>query len=259
MKNTRRRTGSGGFWDRPGVMHMIADLLTFAATIALGYAAVVAALRLPFFPLREVVVATPIRQVTEAQLEYAARRSVLGNFFTVDLESVRQAFEKLPWVRRAQVRRLWPNGIELAIEEHVAVAAWGQGEGDSRFVNAQGEVFAATGAAVLPRLAGPEGSSAEVLKRYQEFAQTLAAVDRKPQSVMLSSRLAWQVQLDDGLLIELGRDQPKSPVGERLRRLVSVHSDVAARLPFSAAVIDLRYPNGFAVRAAGNRTESKSK
>jgi len=259
MKKTRRRADGAGFWDRPGVMHMVADLLTFAATIALGYAAVVALVRLPFFPLREVVVSTPLRHVAAPQLEYVARRFVVGNFFTVDLESVRQAFEKLPWVRRVQVRRLWPNGIELAIEEHQAVATWGQGDGEPRLVSPEGEVFTASVAADLPRLAGPEGSAPEVLNRYQEFSQMLAPIRRKPESVVLSSRLAWKIRLDDGLIIELGRDQPKSPAGERLQRLVSVFPELVARLPFVPAVIDLRYPNGFAARAAGNGTESKNK
>lgn len=259
MRRSSRRNGGGAFWDRPGIMHMVADALILAATAALGYAAVIALLRLPFFPLREVVVVSPLRHVSSEQLEYAARSAVVGNFFTVSLERVRRGFEKVPWVRRAQLRRRWPNGIELAIEEHEAAAAWKQGDGEARLVDAQGEVFVASTDAGLPDLAGPEGSSAEVLKRYREFAAALAPLARKPQSVVLTSRLAWQVKLDDGLVIELGRDQPKSPALERLKRFVSVYGETMARLPAGAAVVDLRYPNGFAVRPGRGRQEPKSK
>ena len=105
-------------------MNLIADLLFFAAALALGYAAMLAAARLPFFPLRELVVAGPLQEVTPTQVEYAAGSAVAGNFFTVNLDAVRAAFEKLPWVRKAEVRRRWPNGLELAIEEHVAAARW---------------------------------------------------------------------------------------------------------------------------------------
>lgn len=132
MKKVARRNHSGGFWDRPHLMNLMADLLLLAATVALGYAAVLALVRLPFFPLREVVVASPLQHVTIEQLDYAARSAVAGNFFTVDLERVRQGFEKLPWVRRVQARRQWPNGIELAIEEHEAAAIWKHNEGDAR-------------------------------------------------------------------------------------------------------------------------------
>lgn len=247
------------FWNRPKLMNLIADLLLFLSTLAMGYIAVVVALRLPFFPLREVIVVSPLSQVTAAQIEYASRSALTGNFFTVNLDKVRATFEKLPWVRRAQVRRQWPNTIELEIEEHVAAALWKQGEvGDTRLVNVQGEVFAAASNAALPVFGGPPGSAAEVLTRYQEFTQLLQPLGRKPQSVTLTPRLAWQLRLDDGLVLELGRDQPKSPVAERLARFVATYGDATQRLKLPALTADLRYPNGFALRPGrAVRTETK--
>ena len=108
-----RDAGGNGLWDRPQLLNLIADTLLVVGAAGLGYAAVTGLSRLPAFPLREVVVTTPLAQVTTAQLEYAARSSLRGNFFTVNLEEVRGAFEKLPWVRRADVRRHWPGGIEV--------------------------------------------------------------------------------------------------------------------------------------------------
>lgn len=259
MARATRIQEGNGLWNRPELMHMVADVLVLAATLALLYAGLLAAVRLPFFPLREVVLVTPPGQATVQQIEYAARSAVTGNFFTVDLDAARQAFEKLPWVRRAQVRRQWPHGIELAIEEHEAAALWQAGRGEARLVNTHGEVFAAAGSADLPRLTGPEGSAGEVLGRFREFAAALAPAQRRPESVVLSSRLAWQLKLDDGVVVELGRDQPKSPAAERLKRFVAVYRDALERLPEAAAVVDLRYPNGFTVRTRAGRPESKSK
>lgn len=246
----RKKTDAGGLWDRPQLMNLFSDLLLFASAAALGYAAVLGAMRLPFFPLREVVVASPLREVTAMQVEYAARNAVAGNFFTVNLDAVRAAFEKLPWVRRADVRRRWPNGIELAIEEHVAAARWKHGDAEARLVDRDGEVFAASSNAALPVFAGPEGSAPQILARHRELAELLAPIERKPQSVSLSPRQAWQLRLDDGVLLDLGRDQAKSPVNERLARFVGVYREAAERLRARADVIDLRYPNGFAVRLA---------
>ncbi|CAG0975366.1 partial Cell division protein FtsQ, partial [Rhodocyclaceae bacterium] len=164
-------------------MNLIADLLFFAAALALGYAAMLAAARLPFFPLRELVVAGPLREVTPTQVEYAAGSAVAGNFFTVNLDAVRAAFEKLPWVRKAEVRRRWPNGLELAIEEHVAAARWKQadapkeapvgGGAEARLVNREGEVFAAASNAALPLFVGPEGTAPLILARYHELQPLL--------------------------------------------------------------------------------------
>lgn len=247
------RQGSEGFWDRPELMGLASDLLFIFAAAALTYAAMLATLRLPFFPLRQVVVDNLPSQVSRAQIEYAARTSVSGNFFTVDLESVRAAVEKQAWVRSASVRRQWPDGIVLSFEEHVAAARWQQAGNrqEMRLVNDHGEVFAAPALAAhdsLPLFAGPEGSAALLLARYHEFAALLAPLARTPRIVVLSPRQAWALRLDDGLVLELGRDQAKHPLQERMLRFAGTYAQAKARARASISVIDMRYPNGFALR-----------
>lgn len=263
MSAPPRRTGKTqpqGFWDRPQLMNYVADIVLFLSLLALGYAALAMWLRMPFFPLRELVVVGSPQHVTRTQIEYAARSGLSGNFFTVDLDKARAAFERLPWVRRADARRLWPNGIELVLEEHVAAGVWKQGESDeSRLVNEQGEVFAAANRESLPILAGPRGSAPEVLERYREFRDLLASVGRKPQSVSLSARLAWQLRLEDGLVIELGRDDPKSPAKERLARFLASYDEARQLLRTPVVKADLRYPNGFALKPARSRIEPKGR
>lgn len=247
----RKTNDATGFWDRPQLMNLIADLLFFASALALGYAATLAVARLPFFPLRAVIVSGPLQEVTATQVEYAAGNAVAGNFFTVNLDAVRAAFEKLPWVRKAEVRRRWPDSLELAIEEHVAAARWKNAEGaEARLVNREGEVFAAASNARLPLFVGPEGTAPLILARYQELQPLLEPIGRQPQALALSPRQAWQLRLDDGVLLDLGRDQAKSRVNERLQRFAAVYGQAAERLMVRADVIDLRYPNGFAMRVA---------
>lgn len=256
MVRKPERDAGEGFWERPMLMNLLADLLFVIGGGLLAWAAAVSLQNLPAFPLQQVVVSTPVDQVPRAQIEHTARSALTGNFFTVNLDSARQAFERMPWVRSASVRRLWPDGIELSIEEHQAVARWTPREGESRLVNDKGEVFVATSEANLPRLTGPEGSAAKVLERFRSFGQALAATGRTPVAVHLSAREAWQIRLDDGVVLDLGRDEPKHPLGERLERYAGSYAAasgaVKGRLPAIGAV-DLRYPNGFALRprAAG--------
>jgi cell division protein FtsQ len=238
-----------GFWDRPVLINLVADLLIVFAIAALAWAAATAVQRLPILPLRTVVVGSSVDNVTRSQIEQAARIAIAGNFFTVDLDQVRGVFEKLPWVRQADVRRRWPDTLELVIEEHVAVARWRRTDGESRLVNDHGEVFSAASDRQLPTFAGPEGSAAQVLARYREAEQALATLDRKPQTVVLSSREAWQVKLDDGVVIELGRDELKHTPTERLARFVAYYRPALERTHLvRAGVVDMRYPNGFALR-----------
>lgn len=240
-----------GFWDRPVLMNLSADLLFLIGGVLLAWSGAVALQNLPVFPLRQVVVATPVEQVSRGQIEHIARSVLAGNFFTVNLDASRAAFERMPWVRSASLRRLWPDGIELSIEEHRAAARWTPRDGESRLVNTRGDVFLASTEAPLPRLLGPEGSAPRVLERYRAFSETLAATGRRPVAVHLSAREAWQVRLDDGVVLELGRDQPKHPLAERLDRYVGSYpaasAVVAGRLP-AIGTVDLRYPNGFALR-----------
>jgi cell division protein FtsQ len=259
MKSTAGRTEHGGFWDRPQMMNLMAEWLMLAATAALLYAAVLVVVRLPMFALREVVLTTPIGHVSPSQLEDVARGTAGGTFFTVDLEQVRQRFQALPWVRQVQVRRQWPDRIELEIEEQEAAAVWRQGDGEARLVSTRGDVFPASADTPLPVLAGPPNSAPEVLQRYRDFVAALAAIGRKPEEVLLSPRLAWRVKLDDGMVLELGRDQEHSPVDERLKRFVEVYREAMGQLPGAAAILDLRYPNGFTVRPAAGRAPTKSK
>lgn len=252
--NSRVENGSGeGFWDRPMLINLLADLLLLAGGVLLAWAGTMALQRLPVFPLRQLVVSTPLDQVSRAQIEHTARTALSGNFFTVNLEAAQTAFERMPWVRVASLRRLWPDGIELALEEHRAAARWTQQEGEARLVNSRGEVFLASTREPLPAFAGPEGSAPRVLARYQEFSESLAPIGRKAVAIHLSAREAWQIKLDDGVLLELGRDQLKHPLTERLNRFTTHYAAVSgsakSRLQTVGAV-DMRYPNGFALRAS---------
>lgn len=250
-RGNSKGNGGDGFWDRPVLINLLADVLLLAGGVLLAWAGVMALQRLPVFPLRQLVVAAPLDQVSPAQVEYTARSVLSGNFFTVNLETAQAAFERMPWVRTAAVRRLWPDGIELTLEEHRAVARWTAQEGEPRLVGTRGEVFMASTGETLPVFTGPEGSASRVLARYEEFRDSLGAIGRKPVAVHLSAREAWQVKLDDGVLLELGRDQARHPLTERVSRFTTHYSEVtgAARGRLqTVGAVDMRYPNGFALR-----------
>ncbi|MFZ4538252.1 cell division protein FtsQ/DivIB [Propionivibrio sp.] len=259
-------------WNKPQLMTAVSDLLFVAAAAALLVAVVVWSARLPWFPLREVVVTSELREVRHSDVERSLSGRLRGNFFSINLEAVRQSLEQLPWVRRADVRRQWPSRIEVSLEEHVPVAFWGQATG--QLVNSYGEVFAAAMSVAptepMPLLVGPSGLAPEMLSQYQEAEEVLKPIGRVPRALNVSPRLAVQFRLDDGMIVELGRQQAKAPVRQRLERFVEHYSSVltaARQRPSGSAlpvvVVDMRYPNGYALRvnvlAAAPETESKGK
>ncbi|RLJ67758.1 cell division protein FtsQ/DivIB [Sulfurisoma sediminicola] len=248
VERNRRTQGGEGFWNQPQWLDLAADLLIAVAVAGLAWAAMSAVKRLPIYPLRELVVVGTVERVSRAQIEHAARTALSGNLFAVNLDDARLTFEKLPWVRSASLRRQWPDALELALEEHVAVARWSPADGEQRLVNTHGEVFAASAGDELPAFSGPEGSSAAMLARYHEFDSHLAKIQRKTVALTLTAREAWQVRLDDGVLVDLGRDQPKQPLVERLTRLTDHYVAAREKVHAPIAAVDVRYPNGFALR-----------
>lgn len=231
-------------WDDHRLLDTIAKLLYGVALLALLYGLVTVVLRFPIFALREVSVGGRVTHTTREQVE-AIVRELRGNFFTIDLEAARLAFEKLPWVRGAKLRRIWPDRVAVTLDEHAALARWG----DAGLVNTYGEVFEAATSTALPVFVGPEGSASEMTAQYRTFAAILAEVGRAPKQVRLSERRAWELKLDDGCVLELGR----SDVDGRLARFTSVYTHTVGRLASGPHRIDLRYPNGFALRLPGLR------
>ncbi len=239
-------------WDNPRVLNLAAGALcTLAVAAALAGAAVVA-MRSPAFALSSIRVVGDVGHVTVPQVIATLQGRVQGTFFSVDIDAIRGLFETLPWVRRAEVRRLWPDGLEVRLEEHVPLARWGQ-ERDGRLVNTYGEPFLGRVEASLPVFSGPAGSEALVARRYAEFRVALRPLGAEPRAVLLSARYAWQLELSSGLKVKLGREREKDDVVERLARFVAVYPNTVAKVSRRAEYVDLRYPNGFAVRAADAR------
>lgn len=254
--NVRRAPTSAdlGFWHQPALMNLTADVLLVAGAVLLLAAGWAAVQRMAVLPLRQLVVTSTLKNVSPLMLEQSVRSTLSGNFLTVDLDAARNAFETLPWVRRADVRKRWPDTIEVAIEEHHAAARWmpgagvGSGVSEARLVSELGEVFVADTDTPLPVFSGPEGSAARVLARYTEFNAGLVGIGRAVLAVQLSPREAWRVRLDDGVAVDLGRDQDKQALAQRLARLAATYLQLREQLPVAFNTIDMRYPNGFAVR-----------
>lgn len=232
-------------WDNPRLLNAVAGFLTALGVMALLAAAIHLLLRSPLLPLREVRVSGAIANIDRGQIEAAMQEKVSGNFFAADLDAMRGALESLPWVRRADVRRAWPDRIEVALEEHVALARWGT----AALVNTHGERFAGATDSALPVFSGPDGSEREVTLRYHRFATLAAPLGAAVERVTLSARGSWQLKLASGLQIELGRDLPQAGAPEaRLSRFVAAYPVTLGRIARAHENVDLRYQNGFALR-----------
>jgi cell division protein FtsQ len=225
-------------WDNESYLASLTKLMLWGTLALLLWAGMTWLSRIPMFDLREIRM-LGAHHVTEQQVKLVVQQRLQGNFFSTDLDATSAAFIKLPWVREAEIRRVWPNTLVVTLQEHVAVARWN----DDALVNSYGEVYRAASDAVLPSLNGPDGSAPEVLQASHEFARILQPLKLNPVKVELNDRRSWSVVLSNGMRLALGREQAQ----QRLARWVAVYPMTMEQLTVPVADIDLRYPKGFAV------------
>jgi cell division protein FtsQ len=192
-------------------------------------------------PIAHVGFGGDLARIAPADLEAFAKTLRGAPAASASLASVREAARAIPWVRDASVRRRFPDGIEVRFQTHEPLARWGKGA----LVSTRGEVFTAPYDGKLPRFAGPDGSAPQMAEEYAALSRIAAPLASPVAELHLSARGAWQLFLDSGLSLELGRGDIRA----RLERFVAAWPGLAAR-GVRTVHADLRYANGFALRRA---------
>ncbi len=249
-------------WNNPDALNRITWLilsatLLFAAWV-LGRAALENA-----FPFQQITVNGANHTATQSAARTLSGK-LAGGFFSMDLKTVHSQFKHLPWVRDAQLRRIWPGRLVVELTEHQPAAAWN----DRAVLNTHGEIFPVAPWTGLPRLYAPEGMEHEVARRYGEFAGLVKPIHLHVEQIVVSARLSWRVRLagqpdatgagqkpgqradqksgQNAINVELGRDR----LNDRLARFTRFYPQaIAAVGPLHR--VDMRYPNGFAGEPAG--------
>jgi cell division protein FtsQ len=246
-QNRRRRTRQPSRWSLPAIPWAVLGRWSLAAgSIAAVLALIAWALNQP---ITSVAVAGRFERVAPLDVERAVKESVAGRgLVSVNLPRVRAAVRALPWVDTVSVQRSWPRGLAVTIGEQVAAARWG----DSGLLNTRGEQFANDATHIpleLPRLSGPDGTQTSVVQRYFTMRDRLLEAGMRITALRLDARGAWELDLDNGVTVRLGRQQ----LDERFNTFMATAVRVVAQRATDIAYVDMRYANGFAIgwRSAG--------
>ncbi|GAD80684.1 cell division protein FtsQ/DivIB [Vibrio ezurae] len=196
----------------------------------------------------------PLSQfVLEGNLEYVHNSDVqsalsriqpFGTFMTQDVTQLQHAVEDLPWVASAAIRKQWPNTIKVFVIEHQPAAIWN----GTALLNDSGQIFNADPGYLhekdqdIVKLYGPEAKSEDVLRTWRELKPQFEGLGLEITSVVLNDRLAWQIILDNGIRLELGKDA----LNERIKRFVDLYRHMNEKVQ-QISYIDLRYDTGAAV------------
>ncbi|WP_338411009.1 MULTISPECIES: cell division protein FtsQ/DivIB [Pseudoalteromonas] len=172
----------------------------------------------------------------------AIKKADLTSFFDLNVKHVQQLVQDLPWVASVSVRKQWPDTLQVYVVEHHAVAHWNS----DLLLNQNGDAFEAKSNKLsknLPQLYGPEGSEQEAWIAFQQFDEMLKVNALTLKSLALSERFSWQLWLDNGVRLNLGRKDK----AKRVQRFIDVYPRMEKRADAQIDAIDLRYDTGLAV------------
>lgn len=194
-------------------------------------------------PVKRVEVTGSFAGIKRSELAAVAGDVARGNFFMADLAEARRQFAGLPWVDAVAVRRVWPDVLQVAVTEHESFARWAGGG----LVNVRGQLFfpdEKTYPKGMPVFSGPAGSAKLVTDQYRKAVAQVKLLGVHIVEIEMDARHAWSFRLDSGMVVVLGQQH----VEARLARFVRAYSRAIA--PFSNVIarVDMRYPNGFAVK-----------
>ena len=193
-------------------------------------------------PVRVISMDGSFQRVSPGQIEKAVAPFTQAGFMSADLDAIQRAVEALPWVEHARIQRRWPNSLHVTVVEQTAAARWD----DSGLLNTRGELFVRSATHVpaeLPRLSGPEGTESEVAQRYLSIQGRMLEAGMRIAALRLDERGAWEMDLDSGVTVRLGRRE----VDERIDRFIHTASQVISHRMNEITYVDMRYSNGFAI------------
>jgi len=195
------------------------------------------------WPIRQLSLHAEFQQVSAEELRRAILPTVNKGFFAIDLKQVQTQLQTLPWIERAEVRKAWPDRLDVTVYERRAVAIWRE----QRLLSANAELFTVTAARLpdnLPRLSGPDGSQQRVFAFHLAAVEALRSNGLQPFATELSARGAWTLSLTQGASVVLGNRD----VDQRLHQFSKVFRELPSDQQSRLLRADLRYANGFALR-----------
>jgi len=194
------------------------------------------------WPIRWLEINGSFQRVSAEQLRASLSPLITSSFFTIDLQTLRDAANRNSWVSAVQVQKRWPDTVVVKVEEFVPFAHWNRGQ----LISSRSEAFSvpdADGIQGLPWLSGPQDQLGQVLKNWIKFNDELVSAGLEIQQMTLDQRGSWSMVLNNGTRVHLGRDA----AWKRLQRLMSGWDALLQGQRVPPRDVDLRYSNGFAV------------
>ena len=217
-------------------------LLALVAVALLGAGALLSLDALRALPVERIVVGGKLEHLRQEALRDALATELGDGLLFLDLAALRARVEALPWVYRAELRRRFPDTLEVRVVEQVPIARWGV----NAFLNHEARVIEVADAArwaELPQIRGPQGSEARLMAHYRRLREELAPLALTPVALVEDDFGQLAAELDGGMQLQLGDHD----FSQRLQRFVRLWQAELSMAPGVVRRVDMRYEEGAAV------------
>jgi len=194
-------------------------------------------------PIRHVQVEGAFQYIDKQDIQKTISPLLQLGYFSVDLQAIQLAVMSLPWAEKVKVQRIWPDRLKLRIYEQRPIVRW---QIDS-LLNIKGDIFKPRNIdkfQSLPVLYAPTEQRQQMLQVMDGLKLSLMDQGLYMTEFRVSERQSWWLEMENGMIIELGRFQPLQKFSRLMQALTVTGSELVEKI----AYIDTRYPNGFAVR-----------
>ena len=193
-------------------------------------------------PLSKIVLQGELTYVGAEDVQRAfGQLEHIGTFMSQDINVLQHSLEVLPWISQVSIRKQWPDTVKVFLTEHKVAAIWN----GNMLLNEHGDVFNGD-IGILKgdrvKLYGPEGTNQSVIEQWRKVSPMFQPLGLTVTSLVLNERRAWQMILDNGIRLELGKES----LDERVERFISLYTDLGDKAN-QVSYIDLRYDTGAAV------------
>ena len=192
-------------------------------------------------PIKTIKLSGSFEYIDQKDVEGILQSYVGEGFFSLDIHEVQKALSDKAWTESVSIRRVWPDRLDITIIEKKPVARWDNG----KLISDKAAVFVANTSAFqnLPLVHASNNQAANILRRYYALSRRFDALDETIITLRQDTRGALDIELDDGLIIKVGRDD----IDHKISRLITIYKLQIQPRRADIDQLDLRYSNGFAV------------
>ncbi len=195
------------------------------------------------FPITSVRFIGERKYLNQQDLQMRIVSEVKRGFFRLKVSTLQQQLLSLPWVKKVDIRKIWPDEVVIHFEEHIPAAFWGK----TGMLSTMGTLFypdlSCFTLVNLPLLEGPTGRDALVWQQFLMMEKMLTPLNVRITHLVLAPRGAWHMQLSNGITVVLGTND----VLARVKRFAKAYEKHLYTRKQEVVYVDLRYTTGMAV------------